>query len=294
MPKLTCTRSGLLLIVLVTGTAARVGAQEAQEPNPTSEPPGLSLEGEAVAQAAAPLLPPATFLAQVSTPTGPPETPRRTGLRALFNNVLHDFAHLPSKQNLFWVGVGTGAALAAHPFDDRVNRRLAGSNAADVVFTPGKYVGQTYTLLGTALTIYTIGRANDQKRVSHLGMDLLRALIVDYTLTEGIKYATHRERPDHSNFKSFPSGHASTTFAFATALERHLGWRYVTPAYAFSSYVAISRLHDNRHYLSDVAFGAALGVISGRTVTRHGSSDYTMMVVPLRGGAAMMVAKKPG
>ena len=177
--------------------------------------------------------------------------------------------------------------------DDGVNRRLVGNDTSDVVFIPGKYVGQTYTLLGTAITIYAVGRVNDEKRVSHVGMDLIRALVVDYTLTEAIKYATHRERPDHSNFKSFPSGHASTTFAFATALERHLGWKYVVPAYVFSSYVAISRLHDNRHYLSDVAFGASIGVISGRTVTRHGSSDYSMMVVPAHGGVAVVVAKKP-
>ena len=31
-----------------------------------------------------------------------------------------------------------------------------------------------------------------------------------------------------------------------------------------------SRLHDNRHYLSDVVFGAAVGTIAGRTVTQHG------------------------
>src|SRR5262245_63725190 len=45
---------------------------------------------------------------------------------------------------------------------------------------------------------------------------------------------------------SFPSGHAADTFAFATALERHLGWRGAVPAYIFSSYVAMSRLPANR------------------------------------------------
>jgi membrane-associated phospholipid phosphatase len=122
-------------------------------------------------------------------------------------------------------------------------------------------------------------------------MDLVRALAVDEILTETIKHSTHRERPDGSDFRSFPSGHASTTFAFATALERHLGWRNAVPAYVFSSYVAASRLHDNRHYLSDVMFGAAVGIIAGRTVTRHGSSDYTLMVVPVPGGTSVMLTK---
>ena len=38
-----------------------------------------------------------------------------------------------------------------------------------------------------------------------------------------------------------------------------------------ASYVATSRLHDNRHYLSDVVFGAAVGSIAGRTVVHHAS-----------------------
>ena len=40
-----------------------------------------------------------------------------------------------------------------------------------------------------------------------------------------------------------------------------------------ASYVAMSRIHDNRHYLSDVVFGAAVGAIAGRTVVHH-KSDY--------------------
>ena len=287
-----------MLAAAITGTPALVAAQDTNAVSPIlagDDSPMLAADN-GVADVSTASLFEATegrpaLLAQIEKPSGPPPTPEHTGLRALGINVLHDFAHLPSKENLFWVGVGTGAALALHPWDDNVNRHFLGNGSIDAVFIPGKYVGQTYTLLGTSLAIYGIGRFNGDKKISHVGMDLLRALIVDYTITEGIKYATHRERPDHSNFKSFPSGHASTTFAFATALERHLGWKYVVPAYAFSSYVAVSRLHDNRHYLSDVAFGACIGVIAGRTVTRHGSSDYTWTVAPTHGGAMVMVAK---
>ena len=43
-------------------------------------------------------------------------------------------------------------------------------------------------------------------------------------------------------------------------------------------YVAISRLADNRHFLSDVVFGSALGIASGWTVVgRHGRSNYALM-----------------
>jgi membrane-associated phospholipid phosphatase len=59
--------------------------------------------------------------------------------------------------------------------------------------------------------------------------------------------------------------------------------------FLIASYVATSRLHDNRHFLSDVVFGAAVGVSSGWTVVgRHGRSQFALTPVPVRGG--MMVA----
>ena len=57
-------------------------------------------------------------------------------------------------ENLFWVGVGSGLALAVHPADDNVNRTLAGSDTADKVFKPGEIFGELGTLLGTAGTVY--------------------------------------------------------------------------------------------------------------------------------------------
>jgi membrane-associated phospholipid phosphatase len=128
--------------------------------------------------------------------------------------------------------------------------------------------------------------------VSHLGFDLLRAAIVSQALTQGLKYSVRRDRPN-GKANSFPSGHASATFATAAVLERHLGYRGAWPTIAIASYVAASRLHDNVHYLSDVLFGAALGTASGWTVVdRHGRSDYTFIPVPIRGGAMIALVRK--
>jgi membrane-associated phospholipid phosphatase len=210
-------------------------------------------------------------LAQVvGQPAGPPPTPRHTGIKALAKDLVLDVAHLPSKENLFWVAAGGGTALAVHPADDYVNEALLNSPFADKFFKPGAVLGQLATLLGSATTVYIVGRARDQPKVSHVGMDLIQALLVSEGLTQSLKRITRRERPDGSGATSFPSGHAADTFAFATALERHLGWKGAVPAYIFSSYVAISRLPANRHWLSDAVFGATVGIIAGRTVTRHG------------------------
>ena len=74
------------------------------------------------------------------------------------------------------------------------------------------------------------------------------------------------------------------TFATATVIERHLGWRNSVLAYAIASYVAMSRMHDNRHYLSDVVFGAAVGTIAGRTVVHHAADYWAFTPVAVPGG----------
>jgi membrane-associated phospholipid phosphatase len=229
----------------------------------------------------------------IQTPAGPPPTPAHTGVRAMFRGLLTDFRHLPSRQNLLIAGAGGALAITLHPADDNVNAHLVGRGWAKDVFRPGKIMGQSPTLLGVSAVIYTVGRTTDKPKLSHVGMDLLRSLAVSGIVTQTLKHTARRERPDGSDQFSFPSGHASDTFAFATALERHLGWRGAVPAYLFSSYVAASRLRENRHYLSDVIFGAAVGTIAGRTVTRHGREYYAdLQLVP--GGAALVWTRHMG
>jgi membrane-associated phospholipid phosphatase len=91
--------------------------------------------------------------------------------------------------------------------------------------------------------------------------------VVTQSLTLGVKLIVRRERPDGSNHASFPSGHSSGAFASATVLQRHYGWKAGVPAYAVAGYIATSRLNEGKHYLSDVVFGAAVGILAGRTVT---------------------------
>jgi membrane-associated phospholipid phosphatase len=226
-------------------------------------------------------------MTQIEGPEGPAPTPRHTGLRALIKDLGSDVTHLRSPENLKWAAVGGGLALAIHPADDNINRTLVSSDFASDAFKPGAVMGQLSTLAGVATVTYAAGRLRDQPKVSHLGMDLIQALAVSEAMTQAIKYSVRRERPDGSTRNSFPSGHAADTFAFATALERHLGWKGAVPAYLLSSYVAISRLPANRHWPSDAVFGSAIGIIAGRTVTRHGR-PFPVSVVPSRDGVALM------
>jgi membrane-associated phospholipid phosphatase len=98
-----------------------------------------------------------------------------------------------------------------------------------------------------------------------LGLD---AFVVNWGYKTALKAAVKRERPNGEDDKSFPSGHTSNAFALAAVAERHYGWKVGVPAYAVASLVAVSRLQRNKHDLSDVVAGAAVGYIVGRTVVR--------------------------
>jgi hypothetical protein len=233
--------------------------------------------------------------ADVPVPTDPqeqkadarePPTPAHTGIRALAGNLLEDIKQLPERQNVYLAALGGGLALAAHPADASVNARLQSqSDAGDDWWAPGKYVGGTTAQIALSMGTYAFGRWRHQPKVAHLGMDLVQAQVLTEMIVEPLKWSTQRLRPDGSNSLSFPSGHAAITFATATVIERHLGWRKAILGYGIASYVAVSRLHDNRHWLSDVVFGAAVGTIAGRSVVHH-RADYwavTPVMLPSHG-----------
>lgn len=83
-----------------------------------------------------------------------------------------------------------------------------------------------------------------------------------------LKYTVKEDRPDHSNHHSFPSGHASTTFATATFLQRRYGWKVGVPAYALATYVGWGRVFSKKHHWWDVVAGAAIGAGSALIYTR--------------------------
>jgi membrane-associated phospholipid phosphatase len=239
---------------------------------------------------------------QGGQPAQKPPAPEHTGLAAIAYKTAADFKGFPQRRSTRVIlGIGGAAAALAHPADDEVNGRLVGSRVVGRFFTPGKWIGSTWVQGGTAIGLYVIGRyvlphtegESKTNRVSHLGFDLLRAALLSQALTQGIKVAVRRDRPT-GECCAFPSGHASTTFATASVLERHLGYRAAWPTLVIATYVGASRLHDNRHFLSDVLFGASVGMASGWTVVgRHGRSDYSLMPVPIHGGVMIALARVP-
>jgi membrane-associated phospholipid phosphatase len=211
-------------------------------------------------------------------------------------------AHWTSGQ---WERFGEGAAAVAglyaadRPLYDRVQSARS-SFTNDFAKTVTPFGGRRAEYLSAALIIGGIS-AHDAN-VRDAGRDSLEAeIIAGGIVTPLLKRAFGRARPiqeegAHSfhplsaTHQSFPSGHATNAFAFATAVAGHYdGWVVPAIVYTLASGVAMSRVNDRAHFPSDVLAGALIGrAIAKSIVFRHQQGKATLMIMPA------LVGGRPG
>lgn len=167
--------------------------------------------------------------------------------------------------------VPTAVAVAATPIAIMIDRSTSAESVEDHVFNSNTKYGDELALgIGFAPVVLggALGLATGDARVFHVATE---ATALTAAQTQLLKIAVNRKRPDGSAQDSFPSGHTSFTFCGATLLARWyaeendgspLGYLLYLPA----SYVGISRLEGDRHFLSDITFGAALGMFTAHMV----------------------------
>jgi membrane-associated phospholipid phosphatase len=96
-------------------------------------------------------------------------------------------------------------------------------------------------------------------------------LFVDTGLTVGsafaLKQVIREQRPDKSDFKSFPSDTAALAFAPAQFLWDRYGWEYGVPAYLAAGFVGWSRVDAKKHHAWDVAASAVISFAWSKLIT---------------------------
>lgn len=113
-------------------------------------------------------------------------------------------------------------------------------------------------------------------------------------ITTVAKYIIREERPDSARRESFPSGHTTSAFAFASVVGVEHGWRWGVPAYALAAFAGWSRINDNKHYLHDVLAGATVGISTGlgiyyaRERRANGGAEYRILPLPLEEGGGVL------
>lgn len=202
-----------------------------------------------------------------------------------------DVKELKSKESLvIFLNGGILAALAL-PVDRSITLGASSTRFLKAGFgTTGKLLGEEYVQAGSAAAAFLTGTLLKKPRLAAVGRDLVEAQLVSAATTQVLKFSVRRTRPD-GEARSFPSGHASASFASATVLHRHFGAKAAIPAYGAAVYITMSRLQANSHYASDILIGAALGMAVGRAASLNvPGTGVKLTPVALAGGAGFAVA----
>lgn len=105
-------------------------------------------------------------------------------------------------------------------------------------------------------------RVNDGHNWPRFIVNTIGSVGVAYVGKTALKAMIKEERPDHSDNKSFPSGHAAIAFAAARSIDKEFRkdciWIPIA-GYAAATAIGIERVASDRHHWYDVAAGAALG-----------------------------------
>ena len=172
---------------------------------------------------------------------------------------------------------GVGALML---IDEPVQRlmqrnRSPTTNDAAAVF---RRAGQPEVFGTVSLGLVAVGLVSHRPAITATGARLVATLGLAGAATVTLKALIGRARPDagvgafdfdpftHSD--AMPSGHTSMAFALAAGLSEavHSRWAHVG-FYGFATGTALSRINDNRHWLSDVGMGALIGITSARLVS---------------------------
>jgi hypothetical protein len=191
-------------------------------------------------------------------------------------------ASRPAEFRWYHAGITLGAIALASALDetvrDQVQRHRSGGK--DDVAAVFRRMGQAEVFGTIGLGTMTVGLLSGNPRIRRAGQRISGGLLLAGTLGVITKEVVGRRRPGLTNgafaFKPFsgrdawPSGHTTMAFALAASVSDEL---HSTPAtiglYSAAALTGWSRVNDNRHWLSDVLAGAALGITSAKLMNGH-------------------------
>ena len=173
-----------------------------------------------------------------------------------------------SRRSLLTLGLaGLASAWIWEETDERFDQiqSALGRSRLDPALDIGNIYGNGLVIGGSAVSLSTIGYLANKPGLQAFGGDLGRSFLYSGAVTWALKLAVNRERPSGSSF-SFPSGHTTSAFSAVPVVWHHAGWIAGCGASLMAATAGLGRMEENRHYVSDVLFGAALGMVFGWAV----------------------------
>jgi len=188
------------------------------------------------------------------------------------------------------------AAAAAEPADKYFTQKLQdparqSNRYLHTGATFFRLIGDPGSLAVGGLT-YAIGRARGSRRAEDLGLHSVESVLLAGAITGVTKMIAGRARPykdtanslnfgflrgfKGSEYQSFPSGHTTAAFAFASIVSAETAhwwpnskWPIGAVMYGGAALTGVSRIYNEFHWASDVVAGAAIGTLTGIKVYRY-------------------------
>ncbi len=217
-------------------------------------------------------------------------------VQAQTNDTINGNKPLFTVRDLLTVGGFTLATIGLAPLDRHLTNQLqkparqsnrllhTGATVFRLLGDPGSLV--------MASGIYLVGRFDKQRRTEDLGLHTAESIVLADVVTGTLKFTAGRARPYASadnaanfqlfrglksdDYRSFPSGHTTSAFAFAAAVSSETQrwwprtrWIIGPVLYGGATLTGMSRIYNRQHWASDVMSGAAIGTFVAVKVVRY-------------------------
>jgi membrane-associated phospholipid phosphatase len=230
---------------------------------------------------------PRSLLAALLLLAGPLQAQQPDTAHASAQEVL-SHAHVVRWYEAVVVLGGVGALmLLDEPLQRHVQRNR--SNTSNDIAAVFRQEGEAPYYAGISLGVLGFGIVSGKPGVRRAGTRLVAAVLLSAAEEGALKHLVGRSRPNEDvgafSFHPFtllkdsagvqtrgsmPSGHVTTAFAIATSLADDIKSPLVhVLLFTAATGTAFSRINDNRHWLSDTAMGAMLGIFTAKVVNGH-------------------------
>ena len=186
----------------------------------------------------------------------------------------HDFISPVTEDYTKPILISSGAILATslifHTAIDHLEHYAKTTKPLGSSSKYGDKLGQVYPNIAYVIATGAYGYFNKNNEAIYLAGVMTRATLSASIAANILKYSVREKRPDPSTSKvSFPSGHTTTAFTFASVVGYQHGPWWGGASYLMASFVGFSRLNDNAHHLHDVLAGALIGTIYGQSICKR-------------------------
>jgi membrane-associated phospholipid phosphatase len=187
-------------------------------------------------------------------------------------------AGIIAKRNLKWeLPIAAATAILIGAVDVPASRHVKSTSVASATNTASNVL--LGSEIGASGLIYAVGcaghkpalRDNGFTALAGMGYAIGNDLILKVAFNRQYPYTNSGNGEFWAGGKSFPSGHASASFGFASAVAARYPHRRAVKwtAFAVASATSMLRFPAHKHFPSDILVGATLGYVAGSYMARH-------------------------